>query len=79
MQDVQLAYNTSELLGLALEREKLASAYDSALGRYKKASDDPDVSDNTLHKKKQLALEKKGEKSPSREPLSPSSWGILGL
>lgn len=61
VQDVQLAYNTSELLGLALEREKLASAYDSALGRYKKASDDPDVSDNTLHKKKQLALEKKGE------------------
>ena len=37
VQDVQLAYNTSELLGLALEREKLKTAYESAAGHYRKA------------------------------------------
>ena len=61
VQDVQLAYNTSELLGLALEREKVKGEYDSALGRFQKAREDPDVKDKTLNKKKEIALEKKQE------------------
>jgi len=61
VQDVQLAYNTSELLGLALEREKLKTAYDSAAGRYRKAREDPDTSDRKAEKLKETALEKKRE------------------
>ena len=50
-----------KLLGLALEREKLKTAYDSAAGRYRKAREDPDTSDKKAEKLKETALEKKRE------------------
>ena len=63
VQDVQLAYNTSELLGLALEREKLKTAYDALRRRAVGASarEDPDTSDKKAEKLKETALEKKRE------------------
>ena len=59
VQDVQVAHNTSELLGLALERERKARDFDVAKAKWRKNKEDPDVKDEKVRKMEEDALEKK--------------------
>ena len=57
VQDVQVAHNTSELLGLA--RARAEGATDVAKAKWRKNKEDPDVKDEKVRKMEEDALEKK--------------------
>jgi len=61
VQDVQVALNTSELLGLANERDKVSGAFEIAKAKWKKNKEDPDMSQQKVDRLEREARQKKAE------------------
>ena len=70
VQDVQVALNTSELLGLANERDKVSGAFEIAKAKWKKNKEDPDVSQQKVDRLEREARQKKAELRGRRGDLS---------